>query len=346
MSQTQTRVGAFAKEAPTAASAALTRKGPGRPPTRPRPFTPWLFLLPYLVLFIVFVIVPSVFGIWISMHEWDYTLPNKPFVGGENYSQLFDPGSVNAGSFWSSMRATGIFTLFSVPLLLVLPLLVALLMNKQFPGRNFFRAVYFAPYVLGVAVVGLMWRYLLDNNIGLVNFYLGFFGLPNDTAWTTSLPAAWVALVGVTVWWTLGFNAVIYLAALQDIPAELYEAAAVDGANSWQQFRNVTLPGLRPILTFVTINTLIASANMFGQSYIITQGAPGRETRTAIYQIAETGLRNFQMGDAAAMSYLLTLFLMVISIAVFWFFREKKEKPIPAEVPVRAEVPRESGAER
>jgi multiple sugar transport system permease protein len=217
-------------------------------------------------------------------------------------------------------------------------------MNRSFPGRNFFRAVYFAPYVLGVAVVGLMWRYLLDNNIGLVNFYLGVFGLPDDTAWTTSVPAAWVALVGVTVWWTLGFNSVIYLAALQDIPMELYEAASVDGANSWQKFRNVTLPGLRPILTFVTINTLIASANMFGQSYIITQGAPGRETRTAIYQIAETGLRNFQMGDAAAMSYVLTLFLMVISVIVFWLFREKKEKPLPAEKSLTAENPLTAGA--
>jgi multiple sugar transport system permease protein len=225
------------------------------------------------------------------------------------------------------MRATGIFTLFSVPLLLVLPLLVAMLMNRKFPGRNFFRAVYFAPYVLGVAVVGLLWRYLLDSNIGLVNFTLGLFGLPNDTPWTTAVPAAWVALVGVTVWWTLGFNAVIYLAALQDIPAELYEAADVDGASPWQRFRNVTLPGLRPILTFITINTLIASANMFGQSYIITQGAPGRETRTAIYQIAETGLRNYQMGDAAAMSYVLTIFLLVISVFVFWVFREKDAAP-------------------
>ena len=328
---TQTRVGAFATEAPTAASDGAAARRAGVSPTRQKPFTPWLFLLPYLLLFTVFVIVPSVFCIWISLHEWDYTLPNKPFVGGENYAELFDPNSVNSGSFWTSMRATAIFTVFSVPLLLVLPLFVALLMNKSFPGRNFFRAVYFAPYVLGVAVVGLMWRYLLDNNIGLVNYYLGLFGLPDDTAWTTSVPAAWVALVGVTVWWTLGFNSVIYLAALQDIPAELYEAASVDGANSWQKFRNVTLPGLRPILTFVTINTLIASANMFGQSYIITQGAPGRETRTAIYQIAETGLRNFQMGDAAAMSYVLTFFLMVVSVIVFWLFREKKEKPMPQE---------------
>ena len=292
------------------------------------PATPWLFLAPYLILFVAFVLVPIVFGAWISLHSWDYTLPLKPFVGGQNYAELFDPASAQSQNFWGSMKATGIFTLFSVPLLLTIPLAVALLMAKKFPGRNFFRAVYFAPYVLGVAVVAVLWRYLLDNNIGLVNYYLGLLGLPNDIAWTTSTPAAWVALIGVTVWWTLGFNAVIYLAALQDIPAELYEAARVDGANGWQQFVNVTLPGLRPVLSFVTIVTLIASVNMFGQSYLITQGGPARETRTAIYQIAETGLRNFSMGSAAAMSYVLTVFLMALSLIVFWLFREKREKKV------------------
>lgn len=324
---TETRAGVSTLEAPAGAAGRPSQRRGAGAPTRPARLTPWLFLAPYLALFIVFVVAPAVLGIWISLHDWDYTLPNQPFVGGQNYVDLVDPTSTTSEPFWSSMRATGIFTLFSVPLLLVMPLLVALLMNARFRGRNFFRAVYFAPYVLGVAVVGLLWRYLLDNNIGLVNHYLGLLGLPDDTAWTTSLPAAWVALVGVTVWWTLGFNAVIYLAALQDIPAELHEAATMDGANAWQRFLAVTLPGLRPILTFVTINTLIASANMFGQSYIITQGAPGRETRTAIYQIAETGLRNFQMGDAAAMSYVLTLFLMIASVIVFRVFREKPAMP-------------------
>jgi multiple sugar transport system permease protein len=222
------------------------------------------------------------------------------------------------------MRATGIFTLFSVPLLLVIPLLVALVMHQRFRGRNLFRAVYFAPYVLGVAVVALLWRFLLDRNIGVVNHYLGILGLPDQTAWLTSTPAAWVALVGVTVWWTLGFNAVIYLAGLQDIPGELYEAAKVDGASAWQRFRHVTLPGLRPVLSFVTMVTIISSANMFGQSYLMTQGQPGTETRTAIYQIAETGLRNFSMGDAAAMSYVLTFLLMLLSVGVFALFRERK----------------------
>ncbi|GAA1689085.1 sugar ABC transporter permease [Microcella alkalica] len=288
------------------------------------PWTPWAFMAPYLVLFGVFVLVPVVLGGWMSLHRWDYTLPNKPFVGLENYRQLFDPTSSSSQVFWGAMQATGIFTVASVPLLLVLPLLVALLMRRSFPGRNLMRAIYFAPYVLGVAVVAVLWRYLLDNNIGVVNQTLGALGLPGDVAWTTSVPAAWVALVGVTVWWTLGFNAVIYLAALQDIPGELYEAARVDGASPWQQFLNVTLPGLRPIFAFIVVITLIASANMFGQSYLMTQGGPGRETRTAIYQITETGLRGFRMGEASAMSYVLTAVLLLASAVVFALLREKK----------------------
>src|SRR5215207_9864427 len=289
---------------------------------------PWLFLAPYLVLFLAFVVVPIIYGLYISLHRYDFTLPNKPFVGLENYTDLFTPGSITFSSFWQAMRATAIFTVMSVPLLLVIPLLIALAMNKKFPGRNLFRAVYFAPYVLGVAVIAILWRYLLDANIGLVNYYLGLLGLPDDTAWTTSTPAAWFALVGVTVWWTLGFNAVIYLAGLQDIPPELYEAAKIDGANTWQRFRNVTLPGLRPVLMFIVITTIIASANMFGQSYLITQGAPGNETRTAIYYIADTGLKNFDMGRAAAMSFVLTLGLLVLSAVVMLAFRERKPRKV------------------
>jgi multiple sugar transport system permease protein len=183
--------------------------------------TAWLFLAPYLVLFGGFVLLPILFGLWISLHNWDFTLPGKPFVGLDNYTALLDPDSVSFEPFWNSMKATGIFTLFTVPLLIVVPLAVALVMNEKFRGRDVFRAIYFAPYVLGVAVVGVMWRFLLDRNIGAINSYLGAIGLPDDTAWLSSIPAAWVALIGVTVWWTLGFNSVIYLAGLQEIPQEL-----------------------------------------------------------------------------------------------------------------------------
>lgn len=296
----------------------------GRKPTDAGPVTPYLFMAPYLVLFFLFVVVPAVFGLWISLHNWDYLLPGKPFVGLQNYVDLFTPGSYVFGPFWNSMEATGKFTLYSVPLLVVIPLLIALLLNQKFPGRNFFRAIYFAPYVLGVAVIGVLWRFILDPNIGLLNYYLGLLGIDN-IPWITALPWAWISLVGVTVWWTLGFNAVIYLAGLQDIDTALYDAAKVDGANKWQRFVNVTLPGLRPVLLFVITITILASANMFGQSYIITQGAPGNETRTAIMFIAETGLRQFKMGIGAAMSYVLALALILVSIANFAVFRYRED---------------------
>ncbi|HEX6708733.1 MAG TPA: sugar ABC transporter permease [Rubrobacter sp.] len=289
------------------------------------PFTPYLFMAPYLVLFLTFVLIPSVFGIWISLHNWDYMLPGKPWVGLENYVDLFTPGTVTSGPFWQSMEATGKFTLYSVPFLVVVPLLVALILNQEFRGRDFFRAAYFAPYVLGVAVVGILWRFLLDPNVGLVNYYLGQLGLPDDTPWINALPWAWVSLVGMTVWWTLGFNAVIYLAGLQDIDPALYDAAKVDGANRWQRFVNVTLPGLRPVLLLVITITILASANVFGQPYLVTQGAPGNETRVAIMYIAQEGLRNFNMGSASAMSYVLALSLIVISILNFALFRRRED---------------------
>jgi multiple sugar transport system permease protein len=275
----------------------------------------WLFMAPYLVLFSVFVVFPAVFGVWISLHRFDFTLPEHPFVGLRNYTDLITGTSAYAETFWLSLRNTWFFTLLSVPLLLVVPLLVALVLNHRFPGRDFFRAVYFAPFVLGVAVVAVLWRYLLDTNVGPINYYLG-----QAIPWLTSLPWVWVSLVGVTVWWTLGFNTAIYLAALQEVPRSLYEAASMDGASRWQSFRHVTLPGIRPVLLFITSTTIIASVNMFGQSFLMTQGGPGNETRTAIMEISDVGLRQFDSGIASAMSMIFMFFLVVVSSAVFWFF--------------------------
>ncbi len=285
--------------------------------------TPYLFLAPYLVLFVVFVIGPAGFGFWMSLHDWDFQLPGKPFVGLQNYKDLFDPVSATAEPFWHGMRATGIFTVASVPFLVAVPLGLAVLLNRKFPGRTFFRAVYFAPFVLGVAVIGLMFRYILDTNFGILNAFLELFGLP-EIGWTNDLPWAWISLVAVTVWWTAGFNSIIYLAGLQDIPAEQYEAAELDGASTWQQFRNVTLPGLRPVTVFIVTITLLASANMFGQSLLITQGGPGDSTTTALMVITDTGFGQFRMGQATAMSYLLTAALTIVSLVVVALMRERK----------------------
>jgi multiple sugar transport system permease protein len=207
----------------------------------------------------------------------------------------------------------------------MIPLGIAVLLNRQFPGRTFFRAVIFAPFVLGIAVVGVLFSYLLDAQFGLINGFLGLFGIP-DIGWISTQPAAWVALVGMTVWWTLGFNTVIYLAGLQEIPGEQYEAAAIDGASSWRQFLHITIPGLRNVLVFIITTTVLASANMFGQSYLVTNGGPGDSTRTAIMVMTQEGLRNFKMGTASAMSYVLALCLAVISIINFFLLRERKTK--------------------
>lgn len=287
-------------------------------------WTGYLFLAPFLVLLGVFVAYPAVYGIWISLHDWDFLLPGKPFVGLDNYTALFDPESLYFADFWQSMGHTALFTVISVPFLVVIPLWLAVLLNRKFPGRTFFRAVFFAPYVLGVAVVGLMWRYLLDPEFGFVNQLAGSVGLPQNLPWTTGQPYAWISLVAVTVWWTVGFNAVIYLAGLANIGKEQYEAAELDGASSAQQFRFITIPGLRPVLIFVTITTILASANMFGQSYLITQGGPDSSTRTAIMEITDLGLSQYKMGQASAMSYVLAVFLCLIALGNFAVLRERK----------------------
>jgi multiple sugar transport system permease protein len=157
-----------------------------------------------------------------------------------------------------------------------------------------------------------------------VNGVLKAVGLSGNIPWTTDQPWAWISLVGVTVWWTIGLNAIIYLAGLGDIGAEQYEAASIDGASVWQQFRHVTIPGLRPVLVFVITVTILASANMFGQSFLITHGGPGDSTRTAIIEITQRGLSQYRMGEAAAMSYLLAVFLGIVSLINFYLLREKK----------------------
>ena len=214
----------------TAPPPSTVRAAPAtRPARRGWAITPYLFLLPFGVIFLGFVVAPAIYGLWISLHDYTFTLPHQPFIGLQNYTDLFSSQGRDTANFWQSMAATGIFTVISVPFLVVCPLGIALLLNKAFPGRTFFRAVFFAPYVLGVAVVGVLFRFLLDPNIGLVNFYLQKLGIATAIPWTTQLPWAWISLVLMTVWWTLGFNAIIYLAGLQDISPDVYEAGRVDG---------------------------------------------------------------------------------------------------------------------
>jgi multiple sugar transport system permease protein len=294
-------------------------------------WTPYLFILPHLIFFAVFVAYPFFRGLYISVLQYDYLRPDATkFVGLDNYARLFIPDDVKANVFWNSLFNTLEFVLYSVPPLVIIPLLLAVLINTKTPGRNFFRAVYFAPWVLSVAVISLVWWWIFQSQGGLINYYLQQLGFQGPR-WLSTIPWAWVAIVVATVWWTLGFNMIIILAALQDIPEQLYEAASIDGATGMQAFFRVTLPLLRPVMVFIIITTVIASFNLFGQPLLMTRGDPrepsgGGATEPVMMRIYQEGFGNAStdQGLAAAMSFLVAALMIVISYVNFRVFRERE----------------------
>ena len=290
--------------------------------------TPYLFILPHLLVFSLFLGWPFFYGLYISFHNFDYLRPEaQRFVGFSNYASLFNPASVQFDRFWSSLGNTLQFVLYSVPLLVVLPLGLALLLNTKTPGRNIFRAIYFAPWTLSVAVASLLWWWIFQSQGGLVNYYLDALGL-GSPRWLSSMPWGWFAVVIATVWWTAGFNMIILLAALQDIPAYLYEAASIDGATGWQAFTRITLPMLRPVLVFIVTTTVIASFNLFGQPFFMTSGGQGialdgGPLEPVMLQIYREGfVRNVQ-GSASAMSFIVASLMILVSYLNFRFLRQK-----------------------
>lgn len=301
------------------ASAASTAARGARGPSR-LSLTPYLFILPHLIFFGAFLAWPFFYGIYISLFDFDFLRPEyRPFVGLRNYQNLFDPTSLQFQDFWRSMVNTAEFVLYSVPPLVLGALLLAVLLNGRYAGRNLFRGLYFAPYALSVTVAAVLWRWIFQQG-GLINFYLGELGLPQPS-WLGSMPWAWVSLVIATVWWTIGFNTVIFLAALQEIPESLYEAAAIDGANVWDQFRFITVPMLRPVLLFVITITLIASANLFGQPFIMTEkGGPVNQTEPVMLRIYTEGILFNRMGSAAAMSVFVAILLLALTTINFRVF--------------------------
>src|SRR5919199_381121 len=252
-------------------------------------WTPYLFILPHLVVFAAFLGWPFFYGLYISLFNFDFLRPEfRPFVGLQNYANLFTPSSVQFSDFWRAMTNTGWFVLCSVPPLVVVALVLAVLLNGKYRGRNLFRTIYFAPFALSPVVASMIWRWMFEQG-GLVNTYEANLGLP-QTPWLGTMPWPWIAITVCTVWWTVGFNTVIFLSALQEIPASLYEAARIDGANKFQQFFQITVPMLRSVLVFVITTTLIASANLFAQPYIMTGGGPVHQTEPIIQRIYIEGI--------------------------------------------------------
>lgn len=290
--------------------------------------TPYLFIAPHLIFFLVFVAYPFFYGLYTSFFRFDFLRPEaKEFVLFDNYASLFTPGSIQFPVFWNALSNTVEFVLFSVPPLIIIPLLLAVLLNTRVPGKNFFRGLYFAPWVLSAAVVGLLGFWIFQSQGGLINYYLIQLGI-TPPRWLSTLPWAWVSIVLITIWWTLGFNMIILLAALQDIPRHLYESASLDGATPWRQFISITLPILRPVLVFVIIITIISSFNLFAQPFFMTNGGPaqasgGGATEPVMLRIYREGFERNQLGMAAAMSFIVATIMILFSYTNFRLFRTR-----------------------
>lgn len=286
--------------------------------------TPYLFILPHLLFFAAFLAWPFFFGIYTSLFQFNFARPERNlFIGLENYINLFDPSSIQFDAFWRSLFNTLEFIAWSLPPLVIGAILLAVLLNGRYPGRNIFRTVFFAPYTLSVTAASVLWWWIFQPRGGLINQFLSGVGLEGPN-WLSTMPAAWIAITICTVWWTIGFNTVILLAALQEIPKDLYEAASIDGASVGRRFWHITLPMLRPVLVLVITITLIASANLFGQPFLMTAGGPLQETEPIMFRIYNEGIQRQQVGSAAAMSIFVATVLLVLTALNFKFFGQKE----------------------
>jgi len=287
------------------------------------PITPYLFILPHFVLFAVFILFPFFLGIWISLHD-STPLREGPFVGLRWYQQLFDPNSSQFPRFWNTVWNTVLFVLMSTPLLVGLGLALAALLNTRIRGRNVFRGIYFVPWTLSVSVIALVWWWMFNSNAGFVALALkDLLGVsPN---WLAANPWAWISILIATLWWTIGFNTIIFLAGMQGISADLYEAASVDGANRWQQFKSITLPSLRPILLLVVTLQIIASFQLVGQPQLMTGGGPpsalGGETTPVLLHVYNVGFQGRrELSIAAAMALVVAVMMVIVSVVNFRLF--------------------------
>jgi multiple sugar transport system permease protein len=289
---------------------------------------PYLFVLPHLIFFLVFAAFPFFYGLYISFFNFDFLRPAATeFVGLDNYVKLFTRDTVQFREFWNALGNTGEFVLMSVPPLVIIPLLLAVLLNTKTPGRSIFRTIFFSPWVLSAAVVGLLGFWIFQSQGGLVNYYLEDFGVTTPR-WLSSMPYAWISILIVTIWWISGFNMMILLAALQDIPQDLYEASSMDGASNIQAFFRITLPMLRPVLVFIITITIISSFNLFAQPFFMTNGGPaqatgGGSTEPVIFRIYTEGFARNRQGSAAAMSFVVASLMIIISYLNFRFFRTR-----------------------
>ncbi|HDT8065502.1 TPA: sugar ABC transporter permease, partial [Enterococcus faecalis] len=270
-----------------------------------------LFLLPSLMGFLVFIIYPVFYSLGVSFTDWDLINPMK-FVGIKNYQSL-----VNDSTFWNSLKNTFLFIIGYLPSVMIIGLLVALLLNSKLCLKPVFRGVYFLPVVTSWVAVSLVWKWLFNPKYGLINYFLTMIGLHGPN-WLNDPKTAMLAIIITSVWKDIGFIMVLYLGGLQNISVSLYEAADIDGADKWHQFWKITLPMLKQTTFFVSMISLINSFQVFDQVNIMTAGGPGDATTVLVQNIYNSAFKYSEMGYAAAMSWILFLIILVVSVVQMW----------------------------
>lgn len=282
-----------------------------RPPLWKQPrkwIAGYLFAGPAITLVIVFSVVSIVVSLYISFFEYDVISKVHPFVGLGNYREALYRDRL----FWTALKNTSLYVLGVVPAITICGFLLALAGHKVSRGRSVFRTVYFLPSITPMVVVSLIWVWLYSPK-GMINEMLDVIGISGPN-WLFDKHLAMPAVMVMSVWQTVGYYSVIYLAGLSDIPRDFYDAARVDGASGWQEVRHVTIPLLQNVTLFVTVTLAIGAFQVFTQVYVMTRGGPGDATATMQYMIFRNGFEYFRMGYAAAISWLLFVVIFVLAM--------------------------------
>ncbi|WP_171653206.1 carbohydrate ABC transporter permease [Paenibacillus foliorum] len=277
-------------------------------------------LVPILILYGYLRFIPIIKTMYISFFEWDLVSDKKPFVGFENFITLFQSEAFLISLKNTSIIAFGIL-IFSVPS----ALLIAYLLSKGVRFKAWYEAFYFLPVITPMVPVAVTWKWILDSNHGLLNYFLSFIGIPKQ-AWLFDPKLAIVSVIMLTVWKTIGYNMIIFLVGITGIPKDNYEAASIDGATGAKAFWYITLPLLKPITAFVSIITIIHGYNVFSQIYILAsdiQGSPGYVVRVLVYDMIENAFRYYKMGYASAEAFILFFIVLILTLIQLWLAREK-----------------------
>ncbi len=301
------------RSAPIPVSQAAEGRRARRSP-EPRGWVGYLFIAPNFIGFALFTLLPLVFAFAVSFAQWDVVsgFAGIKWVGLRNFQDIFADAK-----FWESLRHTATYVGWSVPLTTTIGLAAALALNGPIPGRAVLRLIFFIPFIVNTVAISATWILLYHPRYGPINVTLRGLGVENPPLWLASSQWAMPALIAMAVWGGVGYAAIIYLAALQDVPQELYEAAELDGAGGLAQFRAITVPFLTPTIFFLLVTGFIGASQSFGMINLMTRGGPGRATTVVSYYIYQNGFQFYRFGYAAAMGWVMFALVLLLTL-ILW----------------------------